>query len=200
MLSTVFPPVLWPPVIAAGIAAVVSVLAIVLTKEQKTSEFRQAWIDSLRQELSDYAALLRVWKSDSLIVKQLANNEAFLAAAQEQSVNLESLRIRVRMRLNREEHGLLLELIDSIYESKGDARTAWTDAGTAFRQFEDEAARVLKEEWKRVKRGEPPYVWTKRTAVAVALASLIVIVLLFGSLLPSGLANPSLRSSSEVAK
>lgn len=36
---------------AAMIAAFVSFLGLIIGKEQKTSEFRQAWIDALRSEL-----------------------------------------------------------------------------------------------------------------------------------------------------
>jgi len=43
-------------VVAAVIAGLISVVALTLTKEQKTSEFRQAWIDGLRSDLADYLA------------------------------------------------------------------------------------------------------------------------------------------------
>ena len=37
---------------AALIAGLISLLGLIISKEQKTSEFRQAWIDGLRSELS----------------------------------------------------------------------------------------------------------------------------------------------------
>ena len=39
-------------VVAALIAALISFVNLTLSKEQKTSEFRQAWIDGLREELA----------------------------------------------------------------------------------------------------------------------------------------------------
>ena len=39
-------------VVAALIAAIVSLLGLIISKEQKTSEFRQAWIDALRSDLT----------------------------------------------------------------------------------------------------------------------------------------------------
>jgi hypothetical protein len=39
-------------VFAAVVAGVVSLLGLIISKEQKTSEFRQAWIDTLRAEIS----------------------------------------------------------------------------------------------------------------------------------------------------
>ncbi len=39
-------------IIAAVIAAVISLLGLIISKENKVSEFRQAWIDSLREEVA----------------------------------------------------------------------------------------------------------------------------------------------------
>lgn len=43
-------------IVAALVAGFFSVLSLIVSKEQKISEFRQQWIDSLRQELSDHMA------------------------------------------------------------------------------------------------------------------------------------------------
>ena len=39
-------------IIAAFIGGLFSLIGLIISKEQKTSEFRQAWIDALRSELS----------------------------------------------------------------------------------------------------------------------------------------------------
>lgn len=39
---------------AALIAGIVSLLGLIISKEQKTSEFRQTWVDSLRSEITSY--------------------------------------------------------------------------------------------------------------------------------------------------
>jgi len=41
-------------VVAALIAGIVSLLGLIISKEQKTSEFRQAWIDALRCDLTAF--------------------------------------------------------------------------------------------------------------------------------------------------
>lgn len=41
-------------VTAALIAGIISLLGLIISKEQKTSEFRQAWIDALRADLTAY--------------------------------------------------------------------------------------------------------------------------------------------------
>ena len=52
---TVLPDIAVGAIGAALIAGVVSLLGLVISKEQKVSEFRQAWIDALR---SDVASLI----------------------------------------------------------------------------------------------------------------------------------------------
>jgi hypothetical protein len=44
------------PIIAATVAGAVSLVSLIISKENKTSEFRQLWIDALRSELSKYVA------------------------------------------------------------------------------------------------------------------------------------------------
>jgi len=39
-------------IVAAVIAAIISLLGLIISKENKVSEFRQAWIDSLREEIA----------------------------------------------------------------------------------------------------------------------------------------------------
>ncbi len=54
-----FPKEAWPllsAIAAAFIAGAVSFIVTVLSKEQKTSEFRQAWIDALREDLAIFAS------------------------------------------------------------------------------------------------------------------------------------------------
>jgi len=42
--------------IGAVIAGFVSILGLIISKEQKTSEFRQTWIDSLRSDIASLIA------------------------------------------------------------------------------------------------------------------------------------------------
>jgi len=48
-------------IIAALIAGAVSLVAITLSKEQKISEFRQAWIDALRADLASFLSSARAF-------------------------------------------------------------------------------------------------------------------------------------------
>ena len=48
-------------IVAAAIAAAASLVAVTLSKEQKVSEFRQAWIDALRQDLASFFSSARAF-------------------------------------------------------------------------------------------------------------------------------------------
>lgn len=52
---------------AALIAGVISLLGLIISKEQKTSEFRQTWVDSLRTEITNYLTSFNAI-SDALLV------------------------------------------------------------------------------------------------------------------------------------
>jgi hypothetical protein len=49
----------WPTlaaIIAAIVAGLFSLLGLLIAKENKISDFRQAWLDSLRNEIADFAS------------------------------------------------------------------------------------------------------------------------------------------------
>src|SRR5688500_13734282 len=48
-------------IVAALITAALSYVNLTLTKEQKTSEFRQAWIEGLREDLAAFFAAARAF-------------------------------------------------------------------------------------------------------------------------------------------
>lgn len=61
-------------VIAALIAGVFSFVNLTLSKEQKTSEFRQAWIDRLREDLAAFFAAARAFARASELVHQYGSD------------------------------------------------------------------------------------------------------------------------------
>ena len=47
-------------VVAALIAAAASFVSMISSKEEKVSEFRQVWINNIREEISEFLALLKI--------------------------------------------------------------------------------------------------------------------------------------------
>lgn len=164
---------------AAMVAGLISFVVTILTKEQKTSEFRQAWIDALRQELSEFVSI-RIPIADIATLK--LNQGRTVAEVRDFMLNecpleikqLLGLRIRILLRLNPNEHTALIKLVEKVY-SYGPARDEphIFDMDKLETEFVAESQRVLKKEWKRVKRGELTFFLTKWLSFVVFLLSLI---------------------------
>lgn len=166
--------------VAALVAGFFSVLSLIVSKEQKISEFRQQWIDSLRQELSDYMAAVVSLSSrrelqsdtDTEFVKETGNIQERVTAT------YTSIKLRVNpddsdqkiKSLNRE----VLRLLDegrTLYNDK-----KWKEARVNCNELTEASIPMLKEEWKRVKRGERIYVWSRRVATGIFAISLIALI------------------------
>ena len=165
-------------IIAAIIGGLVVFISAVLSKEQKTSEFRQAWIDELRKDVSQYmsgatevAALNYAKKQTGDQVKFLEDNFALIH-------ELQSIEHRILLRLNPTEHADLIEKIKS-YRKKIIAAYADGSAGKVEPELADAlletTGRVLKYEWARVKSGENTFRIIKVLAVTVAALGVLAI-------------------------
>jgi len=164
-------------IVAAIIAGLVSLLSLVIGKEQKVSEFRQAWVDDLRKCLVAYLVHVNAI-SDALRVK--AKGEQSDSSALLQSYKL----------LNEANHGIVLRInaeekpAQALINSMSDFESIFKDNANLVpekicileKNFLDASKELLKFEWKRVKRGEKIFVWTKR----IVLGS---IVIMFGFLI-----------------
>ncbi len=168
------------PVLAALIAASVAFLASVLSKESKTSEFRQAWIDHLRNDLADFVGVYTVLAD---MVQSVDEGEGFnewVKSVKSEMLQVESAKARIVLRLNPDEHNTLISRITAltshqvIYGDEGD-RDRMLDVLVA------ESQAVLKLEWRRVKRGERVYQFTKWASLGVVvllmLAAAFLVVL-----------------------
>lgn len=51
----------WGPIIAAMIAGFIAFIGMIITKENKVSEFRQAWINDFREEISYLIEAYKKW-------------------------------------------------------------------------------------------------------------------------------------------
>jgi hypothetical protein len=169
------------PILAGMFAALVSFIVTVLSKEQKTSEFRQAWIDSLREELSQFAALSLIIE-DSIqehvsVAKEKADDARHLITERFEEYKLaEALWIKILLRLNPKEHGQLIDLVESIH-SYNRLRDPEEEGTALFARLIPESQAVLKREWKRVKRGEWIFFVTKWFSLVVFATTLALIAL-----------------------
>ena len=162
---------------AAVIAGLVSLLGLIIGKEQKVSEFRQSWIDDLRGCLVSYLVHINAI-ADALRLKAAGkefDNEALLA-------NYKNL--------NEASHGITLRVNDSEDPPKDLLAAMEAFEGLASKnadltpdnirklekRFVTASKSLLKFEWKRVKTGEKTYVVARR--ITLAATALMVVLLL----------------------
>lgn len=170
-------------IIAAAIAGLVVFISTVLAKEQKTSEFRQIWIDELRKDVSQYiAGVSEVVAIHGFKVNDDDAYKKFLDDNFETIHELQTIEHRIFLRLNPIEHSALISLIKSFRKGMLQAhqrpdRVELEEKLTE--QLLDATKNVLSFEWKRVKAGEPTFrrvKWGAFGALILLLLTLIFVV------------------------
>lgn len=163
---------------AAIIAGLVSLLGLIIGKEQKVSEFRQSWIDELRKCLILY-----------LVSINAIADAVRISIAKKSPIGDLSDDYK---RLNEASHGIILRINDkeepsqALKEAMEEFETIASKNSTlnldniraAEKKFIISSKYLLKFEWKRVRRGEKTYFITKYIVVFL----IIVMVVLFAIL------------------
>ena len=186
---------LFAPAALACLGGLGAFAGLVISKESKVSEFRQAWIDALRQELANHVA------ATLALARHIDHHEGFQqyraanGAPPDAQLNwlrertglestVTSTRSAIRLRINRSEkkaeaaarNARLLDVLSAIEAAfrADDFKTA----RVRIAEVDDIAPDVLKAEWIRVKRGEPfframKWICCGIFAVAVVLVSTV---------------------------
>ena len=156
-------------VVAAVIAGLISVVTLTLAKEQKTSEFRQAWIDGLRQDLAEFLASARAMARASEELAALGTKYDSMPFTMSdgqigdirKAVAVVFYRIKLRLNPDEAEHKELLRLLTrAIEEQNAQFQSPSFDVKGILQAIElaaEYARPVLKAEWTRVKEGEPQF-------------------------------------------
>jgi len=160
-------------VAAAVIAAFVGFISLVIAKEQKVSEFRQTWINALRDDLAEAISSA----STLTTILQDAAGRVSEARLREWARFTAALsRIELRMNRNEEPHKKLIACIRKAEElmKRLDANCIDYDQNE-WLALQDHVVNVsqdaLKIEWDIVKAGEPFYKGVKFTLIfALSLA------------------------------
>ncbi len=160
---------------AAVIAAMFSLIGLAIAKENKTSEFRQAWIDALRDDFSALiAAIMAIHSAEGL---QGEATPDWWKEVRADYVAANTAISRLRLRLNPAEP-LSIELIALLKEIESIINSGFGEEPDRVRELEDEilalAARLLKQEWERVKTGEPAFSIAKWSIAAILLTTLLI--------------------------
>lgn len=182
-------------IIAAAIAGLVVFISTVLTKEQKTSDFRQVWIDELRKDIAQFiAGVSEVIALHNFKLKDASAYEEFLDNNFERIHELQTIEHRIVLRLNPIEHETLLNQVKAFRRKMLEAykcadREEQEEALT--KQLLDTTKMILATEWKKVKVGEPTFQYVKWGAF-------ITLVCLLASLVIALFATPLKSKSTEI--
>ncbi|MBB5190665.1 hypothetical protein HNQ50_001387 [Silvimonas terrae] len=178
----------------------VALLVSTVSKEQKISEFRQAWVDGLRAELAELTAVFTMtstlFEQEQRITREFADlseaeqntnralHEAHVARFSDNkmaALNKIALSVmKLSLRLNdRPEHVALNQLLDRVYQQT----ELWSDKEALaiwHAEIMTVGRAIIDFEWKRIKVGEPAHVRTQKIAYAVLVFSA---VLFFGAII-----------------
>ncbi|QVM94146.1 hypothetical protein JYG36_13520 [Pseudomonas sp. SORT22] len=147
------------PVVAALIAALITFVVTVLAKENKTSEFRQAWIESMRNDVSELLGEYNILEGVFDVTIDFSLEEAevqnqvneFWKSHQKEYAKIDLLCNRIVLRLNPKEHAALIEKLSKLESSIGDGHKKSAEMS---RELVRDFALLFKMEWNRVKEGE----------------------------------------------
>jgi len=168
--------------LVALIAGAFSLLGLVISKEQKVSEFRQLWIDKLREDIAELIAQMNIIHAELIKLDQEAvrDTRAYLDRTRSNYIdaNRSSTRIKLRLNHTEQESRHLLKSIEEMESLLGRKQTDAFDSGADItvinKRIEKHSLTILRAEWKRVKRGE----WQYRLAQLVSMILFIGVLLL----------------------
>jgi hypothetical protein len=179
---------------AALIAARVSYVGLLISKESSVSQFRQAWVDALREDIAELVGRYSTYPRAGHM-NAAGRSELDLATA--------TVKARIQMRMNpwkKEEHEPLRVALDELNEAAVKMICPPNLSDKVYSQHLEQnlpgllrahqnviatSQELLKAEWERVKAGEPIYqqsqvyfksVSTLITLILYAMAAMVVIL------------------------
>ena len=163
---------------AAAIAGLVSLLGLIISKEQKTSEFRQAWIDALRSDLTAFLTHVNAIR-DAITVKYVDHADKVENLRPLYiPLNTSTFYILLRVSSSEPNSEALLNAMSDFQALLADERKLTMENIRASEAKLLTASQVLlKSEWRRVKSGEWTFRIAKLLALIVILASTVLATL-----------------------
>lgn len=172
-------------IIAAIITGVVSFLSLIISKEQSVSEHRQQWIDALRKDIAIIVGRVTAIHGESVVkhhcessVKHKPGQDELWARLKEELTGFDRVIVRIRLRLNPKEKGekegpatkAVLDTLDKLKSIFASSKPQFHELEGLVNTLVDNSQVILKENWNRVRDGEPVYQKAKRnTWIAVKI-------------------------------
>ena len=159
---------------AALIAGIVSLLGLIISKEQKTSEFRQAWIDGLRLDLTVILTQINAIHDATKVKYENYAEKVEKLRPLYIPLNTSTFDILLRINPNETKSKRLIAAMEAFNSLTADETKLTTEnIRTVEREFIASSQVLLKSEWRRVKSGEWTFRIAKVLALLVILASIV---------------------------
>jgi len=176
------------PLWAAFFAGVVSMVSLIIAKEHRVSDFRQAWINALRGEIASLIGRVNAINEWRLATKERDTKDAGSHGTGGEIVDdvaeqyrlmhpdvfkMEEALATIELRLNPKEDKakpLLKKAEAVVCEVRLERAVCRTRLRRVEKELLDESKAYLKDEWERVKKGEPGYWWAVRITTGLAAA------------------------------
>jgi hypothetical protein len=162
---------------AAIVAGVATLVSLIISKENKTSEFRQSWIDALRSDLAEAISSASLLNAFFATGKHVELPSEFFAAWSKASAAM--ARIELRLNLLEQDHEEMAGLIrraEAMIQSGANGQYDQEIAENLQTEVVALSQRILKSEWDRVRQGEATFVLMKSItilAIGLLMASLL---------------------------
>ena len=163
-------------IVAALIAGLVSLLGLIISKEQKVSGFRQAWIDSLRSEIC--ALISHANAIHGAATAKYDNAAEAWRMVREDFLGINSAAASIRLRLNPKESSsaTVLQIIEELEAILSpNPVTDHQQLNDIEKRLVSSAQVLLKQEWKRVRSGERVYRYAKVVALVFLATSVLAL-------------------------
>lgn len=159
---------------AAFLSGLVSIVNLTIAKEHKISELRQAWIDSIRNDLANLIAMYVTVLNSFICDKSKKNGNIDYVEFYEKHISSISsateLHHRIILRLNNtKEHEKIIAMLTDIEYSIVDLERLknTNEMKYLFDELNNLSQILLKKEWERVKHGEPSFNKMKKFALTL---------------------------------
>ena len=162
---------------AALIAGLVSLLGLIVSKEQKVSEFRQAWIDALRSEIS--ALIAHAQAIHAVHIAGFGSAQEAWKTARDDFFGINEAASSIRLRLNPKEEAAqaVLGQISALEEVFAPGQLPRQQEILRIeKELVSAAQALLKKEWQRVQDGERVYRIARFAALAISAACVLTLV------------------------
>jgi len=172
-------------IVVTLIAVFVSFVSLIITKENKTSEFRQKWIDTIRDDIAKLMGSLNQY-----IVIYIAENPITQEEKTEylkrniQNLNeISTLIHSIKLKLNPEKDDDLLMILYHIERFIGDpTKLEISEYDELVGTLAMKSHFLLKQEWTRVKKGEPIFNFFKYIfGITILLSTIYTFVMMYNN-------------------